>query len=544
MSGRAADREARFKAFISYSHKDAAAARRLHRRLENYRIPKRLAGSEGADGPVPARLTPIFRDREDFPAAGDLSETVRAALGRSENLIVLCSPDAAASQWVGREIALFRELHPGRPVYAAIVAGEPAYAFPPELTAGGRIEPLAADLRGKGDGRRLGFLKLAAGLAGVGLDALVQRDGQRRMRRVMAVTALALIAVLVMAVLTTMALSARAEAERQRAEAEGLVEFMLTDLRDRLKGVGSLEVMQAVNQRALVYYGSRADLKRLSDASLARRARILHAIGDDNLARDDLSGALAAFSEAQQTTAEQVARAPNNPERLFEHAKTDFGIGRVYELQHDWPRAERHYSAFAQAAEQLVRKDGSNPDYLLKAASAAIDLGNVALGGRKDHSGAEAWYRKALGWLTEANRLRPADHHIQMTHANAHAWLADAFYGRCAWPQSLAARQSQFAIVEKLRADHPRDWEVGFRYAAAGRGLAYALAAHGDKASARLHLLDAQRTAAALTSRDAHNAEWKRLHDKLTADLAKPALPVPKCTNPRGARPAPNPTHH
>ena len=53
-----------------------------------------------------------------------------------------------------------------------------------------------------------------------------------------AVTAVAVIAMLVMAALALIALNARREAERQRAEAEGQIEFMLTDLRTRLKGVG------------------------------------------------------------------------------------------------------------------------------------------------------------------------------------------------------------------------------------------------------------------------------------------------------------------
>ena len=127
------------------------------------------------------------------------------------------------------------------------------HCFPPNLATGG-AEPLAADLRPHADGRRLGFLKLVAGLSGVGLDALVQRDAQRRLRRVTAVTAAALAAMLVMAVLTGLALSQRREAQRQRAEAEGLVEFMLTDLRDKLKGVGRLDVLPAVNERALTYY--------------------------------------------------------------------------------------------------------------------------------------------------------------------------------------------------------------------------------------------------------------------------------------------------
>ena len=68
--------EVRYTAFLSYSHKDAAAAGRLHRRLEAYRLPKRLAGSMGARGPVPDRLWPIFRDREELPAA---TKTIRSS---------------------------------------------------------------------------------------------------------------------------------------------------------------------------------------------------------------------------------------------------------------------------------------------------------------------------------------------------------------------------------------------------------------------------------------------------------------------------------
>src|SRR5690606_41301049 len=127
----------------------------------------------------------------------------------------------------------------------------------------------------EGDGPRLGLLKLVAGVIGVGLDELVQRDAQRRLRAVTAVTGAALAAMLAMGVLTALALEARAEAERQRAEAEGLVEFMLTDLGDRLEGVGRLDVLDAVSDRVLAYYEGQ-DLDRWPADSLERRARGLH----------------------------------------------------------------------------------------------------------------------------------------------------------------------------------------------------------------------------------------------------------------------------
>ena len=94
----------RFKAFISYSHRDRAWSAWLQRALEAYRIPKRLVGSDSEFGPVPRRLTPVFRDREDLPSASDLSAKVKESLEASEALIVICSPSAAGSTWVNEEV--------------------------------------------------------------------------------------------------------------------------------------------------------------------------------------------------------------------------------------------------------------------------------------------------------------------------------------------------------------------------------------------------------------------------------------------------------
>jgi tetratricopeptide (TPR) repeat protein len=512
--------QARYTAFLSYSHRDAAPAGALHRRLEAYRIPGRLVGSEGEHGPVPARLSPIFRDREELPAAGDLSEKVRAALAASDHLIVICSPDSAASPWVGKEIALFREIHPGRPILAAIVAGEPGQCFPAGLAQGG-AEPLAADLRPDRDGRRLGFLKLVAGLAGVGLDDLVQRDAARRVRRVTWVTAGALAAMLVMAIMTTLALNARAEAQRQRAEAEGLVEFMRTDLRDKLQGVGRLDALGSANSKALSYYGKQS-LEDLGEESLARRARIQQAIGDDALAADDFDAALAAFEDARKTTAEQVARFPDKPERWAEHVKSLYGLGRVHEFKDDWVAADAHYRAAAQIADRLAAAASQDPDLLARAASAAVNLGNVRFSGTHDYVAAELHYAKAVDLFDRAARLRPGDSHILLNHANALGWLADSYYMRDLWPRSLEMRRRQLAIVEALSKASPKNADYMFRLAAAERGIAHSLIKSGERGEAAGHLLRARRLAVRLSELDGDNAEWAGLKAKLDRDLLKP----------------------
>lgn len=113
-----------FRAFVSYSHADKAEAARLHRRLEGYRLPKRLRGDAASTGQR-GHLGAIFRDREDLPAAEDLTASVKRALAQSGALVVLCSPAARASPWVAREIELFREFHPDRPILAALLRGAP-----------------------------------------------------------------------------------------------------------------------------------------------------------------------------------------------------------------------------------------------------------------------------------------------------------------------------------------------------------------------------------------------------------------------------------
>jgi hypothetical protein len=110
----------RYFAFLSYSHKDKEVADWLHDELEEYIVPHGLAGRLTQNGVIPKRLRPIFRDRHELAAADDLGEEIVAALASSQYLIVLCSPDAAKSQWTNAEIEMFKRTRPDGCVLAAI----------------------------------------------------------------------------------------------------------------------------------------------------------------------------------------------------------------------------------------------------------------------------------------------------------------------------------------------------------------------------------------------------------------------------------------
>ena len=362
---------------------------------------------------------------------------------------MVCSPDARDLRWVGEEIALFRKLHPNRPVLAALVRGDHQTAFPDALTADG-TEPLAADLRKEGDGKSLGFLKIIAGIAGVPLDTLIQRDAQRRVRRVTWITAAALAAMLVMGIMTTLAIQARNEAARQRAEAEGLVEYMLTDLREKLKGVGRLDVMNAVNERALVHYKRQGDLSTLPDDSLERRARILHAMGEDDEKRGAIDEASKKFLEAHRTTEAILHRKPNDPSAIFSHGQSEYWLGYLAFVTGDNLSARSRFEKYAEHAQSLSKKDESNVKWLREVGYAQGNLCSVSLAEKANAEDAINSCKDALDIMSKILKLRQGNPEAIADTANRHAWLADALVKQNKLKEAYVERLKEEKLLKSL----------------------------------------------------------------------------------------------
>ncbi len=436
----------KFSAFISYNHADHIIAAKLQKRLENYRLPKHIRTLIDRED---NRLGQIFRDREDLAASPSLSDAIRNALAQSQALIVICSPDAAASHWVTQEITLFRALHPDRPILAALVNGDPATAFPAALTSDGN-EPLAADLRAGGDGEQLGFLKIVAGITHVPLDALIQRDAQRKIRRVTAITLGAITAMLIMAVMTAYALSARNEAKRQRAEAEDLVEYMVTDLHEKLKGVGRLDIMAAVNQRALEHYGDAHNLANLPADSLERRARVLHAMGEGDEKHGDLISALLRWQEAHRTTAALLAQDSNNPDRIFAHAQSEYWLGYAGLKMDQRDKAQTHWLNYKHLADKLYNLAPNQKRSLQEIGFAEGDLCTLAL---KVPINIALGNAACINALTDMQKIYDSDknnHKSLENLINRHAYLAKYYELVPQLNLALQHRKLQLSLAQKL----------------------------------------------------------------------------------------------
>ena len=238
----------KYRAFLTYAHKDEEKARWLRKKLENFRVPKHLIGQNSPFGPIPSRLYPIFRDRDELAGAAQLGPLIEQALGESSHLIILCSTHAVQSRWVNEEIRMFKAMGKQNRVLCLILSGDPMVedskgdslneciplAARREVNQEGEItnqihEPAAADLRESADGEKNSLLKLVAGLIGVGLDELKQRDllaRQKRLARIAFFSAFLAISAISLAVYAMFQQQqakiarANAEIERQQTEVE------------------------------------------------------------------------------------------------------------------------------------------------------------------------------------------------------------------------------------------------------------------------------------------------------------------------------------
>ncbi len=514
----------RYKAFISYSHADEAWGAWLQRSLERYRPPPALVRDNGA-GAGAGRLTPVFRDREDLPVAGNLNAAIQAALADSDYQIVLCSPNAAKSRWVNEEIKLFHRLHgPGR-TFALIIAGEPGAAaipgredqecFPPALRflldADGEItatpaEPLAADVREAGDGKRFAFLKVAAGMLGVGLDDLVRRDAARRARNLWAITGASLAGMAGAGALAFVAIVKSNEATLMRGNAENLIEFMLTDLKDKLEPVGSLDVLESVGDRAMAYYEGQ-HLKALNDDALARRTKAMLLLGQIDFRRNDLAAAQEAYVAAEAATGEQLRRLPNNPDRIFDHAQAVFYVGEAARSRRDLVIAERQMREYFRLAQELVAIDKNDPKWRLELAYATSNLGIVNFDAG-DYAGAIEAFKKSIEARRTLLQSAPDNRNLQQSYAYALSWRALAELARGDHAAAAALFREQLAIYGADGETRSENFVVLGDAVVAQRRLAEAALGIGDLAGAAIAADAAAAIADRLLAREKENANW------------------------------------
>jgi tetratricopeptide (TPR) repeat protein len=474
-------------------------------------VPRRLVGSEGPFGTVPGRLAPVFRDREDLSSASDLSISVREALESSESLVVICSPTAAASEWVNEEISYFQGLGRHDRVFALIVDGDPQAedpqqrCFPRALTVnpdGTPREPLAADARKWADGKLLAKLKIIAGILGMRLDDLRRREMQRRQRLWMLSMGSAVTITVVMTVLAVMAISARNAAENRREHAEELVGYMVGDLKIKLDEVGRVgEYLQTL------------DPGEVTDESLIQQAKVWRQLGEVNMSQADLPDALEGFTASRDILLELHRRNPEMAQYVYELGVAEFWIGYAHLETGEFDQAEKALNDYLAWSYRLNELEPGKPEWLMEKSYAHNNI--AALINRRGSGQVEAalvHISKAAEFGSQVIELEPDNSPYLSDYAEMMAWLADTHLLRCGLGAALIARQEQVRISRQLTESSPGNNELRSRYAFSLTGLSKVAVQVGLVEPALENMTEASDIIGQLSRADARNSDLKFEH--------------------------------
>ena len=200
------DQAYKYFAFISYNAKDTDWGKKLQKKLEHYKMPSTLCSEHGWERKP---IKPVFFAPTDIQPGG-LSEELQERLKASRNLIVICSPNSAKSEWVGKEIVFFHSLGRTKNIHFFIVDGTPhsgnpeTECFNPVIDKLGLPEILGANIHEKVYSsprlnKERAYVQLISKLLGVEFDAIWQRHKRMLVRKALAWTigTLAVIAALI-----------------------------------------------------------------------------------------------------------------------------------------------------------------------------------------------------------------------------------------------------------------------------------------------------------------------------------------------------------
>jgi tetratricopeptide (TPR) repeat protein len=274
---------------------------------------------------------------------------------------------------VNEEIRTFRRLGKAERILCFIVDGEPnsgeqSECFPKALLApddltGNVPEPVAADARPQGDGRKNAMLKIVAGMLGVGFDALKQRDHRRHQQRMITGITLSLLVTAFTITLAITATIARNDAEFRRAQAENLIDFMLVDLQEKLREIGRLDVFESVGDKALEYF-AKLRAEDVSEETLAQRARNLRQIGEVNMDQGDWPAALEAFNESLLIMERLTALDRQNAGLQIDLANSHFYIGYVNWQRGALKEARLHFEIVLPIVDAVSEREPENANWL------------------------------------------------------------------------------------------------------------------------------------------------------------------------------------
>jgi tetratricopeptide (TPR) repeat protein/tRNA A-37 threonylcarbamoyl transferase component Bud32 len=260
-------------------------------------------------------------------------------------------------------------------------------------------------------------------------------------------------------------------AEKARATAEGLITSMLFDLRDKLKPLGKLELLDHVSRQAEDYFkdnpGSTYLQRRNELVMWSNRGQVLQDKGDVKAAR-------AAFEKCLLIAEDNAKKFPDLPDIQHDYCNSLDRIGDVAEMEGDLEGALTAYEKSLAIRQRLAEADPSNAEAQHSVSVGFGKLGDLASTSR-DWAAARAAYDQSFEILKALADGAPDDPRAQKDLSIGYQKRGDVAKATNDLKNARVEYEKSLEIQKSLMDSNPTDAPIQ-------RGYSVALNKVGDVA--------------------------------------------------------------
>ncbi|PKG74465.1 transcriptional regulator [Shewanella sp. GutCb] len=258
------------------------------------------------------------------------------------------------------------------------------------------------------------------------IAASAKQQRSKRWRRHFTIAALCVLSV-VSIVMSYKSTEAEKMAQQKRLAAENLLGFMVGDFADKMRGIGRMDLLNGISNKALEYF---TDAKLNIDNNLGfdanfQHAQTLEAMGEVAYSRNKLDEASTAFHAARSKLTALLTAQPQNLELLKTLGANAFWIGQLDYDKSDWDAARvwfEKYLAYSQTMFDIAPEDN---DALMELSYAQSTLGSVSME-QQDFVSARRGFEASLELNLQALAKDTTNSQLMADVANTRSWLARA----------------------------------------------------------------------------------------------------------------------
>ncbi|PIW62341.1 winged helix-turn-helix domain-containing protein [Shewanella sp. CG12_big_fil_rev_8_21_14_0_65_47_15] len=241
------------------------------------------------------------------------------------------------------------------------------------------------------------------------------------------------VALLCVLTLTSVMMSVRSiEAEKlaqqKRLAAEDLLGFMVGDFADKMRGIGRMDLLDGISNKALEYFtdfSSQDDEKYLSFDARFQHGQTLEAMGEVAYSRNKIDEARSALLAAQEKMLPLLELQPDNLALLKTLGANAFWLGQLKYDVSDWAASRPFFEQYLVYSQTMYALAPEDKDALMELSYAHNTLGSVSMK-QQEFAKAQQDFEESLRLKLLALAKAPEDSQLIADVADTRSWLASA----------------------------------------------------------------------------------------------------------------------